>query len=166
LARPDQSTQRKDDPLETNLPATEPDSEWTPKRAVELAVGDRVAGDMLPLGQPGDVLFVRPFERDRSQWVFVAFVQWDGFHDSTTFLATARIRVRVAEPQHVPDPTGLAYTRADDDDEATQQLGHRIDPHVGAVTDEGLVDETPGEPVDHGFGCDGLHWDRNDCADA
>lgn len=53
---------------------------------------------------------------------------------------------RIAESIEPSDPTGLAYSRADDEPEGdvTQQLGHRIEPHVGAVTEQGLVDETPG----------------------
>lgn len=148
----------------------EPESEWMVKRAVELADGDHIAGDLLPLGVPGEVIFLRPFTRDRSDWVFVAFVQRDGFHDSTTFLADAPIRVRSAEPQRVSEPPtqaeidaakfaggltaaaaqayedddegdrlGIGYSRADDGD-VTQQLGHRVEPHAGAVTDKGLVD--------------------------
>lgn len=124
--------------------SAEPGSEWTTRRAVELAVGDDIAGDMLPLGIPGEVIFVRQHERHHSCWTFVAFEQRDGFHDSTTFLADAKVRVRIADEQRVADPTGLTYSRADDEPggDATQQLGHRIEPHVGAVTDEGLVDET------------------------
>lgn len=149
--------------MQPKLPA----DEVVTKPASELAVGDRVLGDLLPLGVPGEVLYRRLFERDRSEWMFVAFVQWDGHHDSTTFLASAPVRVRVAEPQRVADPTGLAYTRADDDlDEfiatANADMAEALDkvvdteaglqrvkesvrvpPHTGAVTDEGLVDETP-----------------------
>lgn len=48
---------------------------------------------------------------------------------------------RPAEPE--ADPTGLAYSRADDADDPTPVSGHRVEPHVGGVTDGGLVDETP-----------------------
>jgi hypothetical protein len=132
----------------TTVPTTNADSEWVTKRADQLFFGDRIAGDLLPLGQPGEVIFTRFFERNNSEWMFVAFVQWDGFHDSTTFLASAAVRVRVAEPRHVADPTGLAYSRADDEpDDPTPVSGHRVAPHTGGLTEQGLVDETPPEPV-------------------
>lgn len=48
------------------------------------------------------------------------------------------------------DPTGLAYSRADDGaDDPTPVSGARVAPHTGGVTDEGLVDETPGTIEDH-----------------
>lgn len=46
-----------------------------------------------------------------------------------------------------PDPTGLAYSRADDADDPTPVSGARVEPHVGGLTDDGLVDETPAGPV-------------------
>jgi hypothetical protein len=50
------------------------------------------------------------------------------------------------------DPTGLSYTRADEEaDDPTPVSGGRIPPHTGAVTDGGLVDETPVEPVDEHY---------------
>jgi hypothetical protein len=45
-------------------------------------------------------------------------------------------------PDHPADPTGLAYSRADDADDPAPAGGARVEPHVGAVTDDGLVDET------------------------
>lgn len=45
------------------------------------------------------------------------------------------------------DPTGLAYSRADDADDPTPVSGARVVPHVGGVTEDGLVDETKPEPV-------------------
>lgn len=150
--------------MDTNLPTPDPDSEWATKRADQLHVGDYLSGDLLPLGQHSEVLFTRFFERDRSEWFFIAFVQWDGFHDSTTFLASAPVRVRIAEPTHVEDPTGLAYSRADDEpttrltvfasgmggpdrDVVLTRPGRRVEPHTGALTEQGLVDETPAETV-------------------
>jgi len=50
---------------------------------------------------------------------------------------------RDGRPEPEPDPTGLAYSRADDADDPTPVSGHRVEPHVGGVTDGGLVDETP-----------------------
>jgi hypothetical protein len=42
------------------------------------------------------------------------------------------------------DPTGLAYTRADDEpDDPTPVSPARVPMHTGAMTDGGLVDETP-----------------------
>jgi hypothetical protein len=160
--------------LDQNLPAAEPESEWATKRADQLHLGDRIAGDMLPLGQPGEVIFTRFFERNGSEWMYVAFVQWDGFHDSTTFLASAPVRVRTAEPKRVEDPTGLTYTRADDEPEGVQVFmsgmtgpasevvltrPRRVEPHTGAMTDEGLVDETPllHYPAGEGYSICGLH---------
>lgn len=55
---------------------------------------------------------------------------------------------RPTEPES--DPTGQTYTRADDEpNDPTPVSGARVEPHVGAMTDEGLVDETPVEPVTH-----------------
>lgn len=46
---------------------------------------------------------------------------------------------------------GLAYSRADDEqDDPTPVSGARVEPHVGAVTEQGLVDETP-RPVHFRF---------------
>lgn len=42
---------------------------------------------------------------------------------------------------HAADPTGQLYSRADD--ETTQAIGAREPLHTGAVTEAGLVDETP-----------------------
>jgi hypothetical protein len=134
--------------LTTNLPTTEPDGEWTTIRAEDLAVGNEVAGDMLPLGQPGEIIFRRVFERNRSEWVFVAFVQWDGFHDSTTFLAHAPVRARFLPAPRVADPTGLAYSRPADGDEP-QPVAGREPMHTGGLTEQGLVDETAAEPPIH-----------------
>lgn len=44
------------------------------------------------------------------------------------------------------DPTGLAYTRADDDTADPTPPGPREPLHTGAMTERGLVDETPAEP--------------------
>jgi hypothetical protein len=63
------------------------------------------------------------------------------FGDVTYSLISWHKDGRPAEPE--PDPTGLAYTRADDADDPTPVSGARVEPHVGGMTDEGLVDETP-----------------------
>lgn len=50
--------------------------------------------------------------------------------------------------EHGADPTGLAYTRADDEpDDPTPVSGARVPAHTGGVTEGGLVDETPPGPV-------------------
>jgi len=54
-------------------------------------------------------------------------------------------------PEPDDDPTGLAYSRADEADDPTPVSGGRIEPHTGAVTDEGLIDETE-EPERHEVG--------------
>jgi hypothetical protein len=43
----------------------------------------------------------------------------------------------------VDDPTGLAYTRADDEADDPTPIGPREPMHTGAMTESGLVDETP-----------------------
>ena len=55
---------------------------------------------------------------------------------------------RPAEPAPTADPLGLAYTRADDEpDDPTPVSPARVPMHNGGMTDDGLVDETPAEPV-------------------
>lgn len=72
------------------------------------------------------------------------------------------------------DKLGLAYSRADDEPEGdvTQQLGHRIEPHVGGLTEQGLVDETLPSPCGcpvrpapgiRGDAADTLVEHRDDC---
>lgn len=56
-----------------------------------------------------------------------------------------RLRARVAELE--ADRTGLAYTRADDDAVDPTSTGPREPLHTGGMTEGGLVDETPAEPV-------------------
>lgn len=53
---------------------------------------------------------------------------------------------RPADPEPV-DPTGQLYSREADD--PTPVSGARVEPHVGGMTEGGLVDETPAEPVIH-----------------
>lgn len=48
---------------------------------------------------------------------------------------------RPAEPD--ADPTGLAYSCADEADDPTPVSGARVEPHTGAVTEAGPIDETP-----------------------
>lgn len=69
-----------------------------------------------------------------------------------------RLRARVAELEArgprvaEPDPTGMAYTRADDDAVDPTQPGPREPLHTGGMTESGLVDETGDGSylVDHG----------------
>lgn len=51
-----------------------------------------------------------------------------------------------AVPKPDPDLTGLLHSRADADNDPTP-VGAREPLHTGAMTDGGLVDETPAEPV-------------------
>jgi hypothetical protein len=64
-------------------------SEPSEKLASALVVGDRIAAPLLPVRSGGDgaVLFVKPYATETVQWVFVAYVQSNGFHDSTTYRA-------------------------------------------------------------------------------
>jgi hypothetical protein len=56
---------------------------------------------------------------------------------------TESIRAAIAGAIREPDPTGLGYTRVDDDaDDPTPVSGARIAPQTGGMTDGGLVDET------------------------
>ncbi|GAA2681918.1 hypothetical protein [Actinoplanes palleronii] len=59
------------------------------------------------------------------------------------------------------DPTGLAYSREADEVDAVRPIspGRGGAPQVGAMTDGGLVDETPVEPVTRYFSFGGGHTD-------
>jgi hypothetical protein len=73
------------------------------KRADQLVVGDRIAAKRLPFASdPGEVLLVRLHDYRGADWVFVAWMQPDGYHDSTSFLPDATIEVVPAEPAPVP----------------------------------------------------------------
>lgn len=112
------------------------------KRADELIVGDRIAAEYVPHGDEAEVLFVRLHEyRSGERWVFVAYELKGGFHDSTSYRPDGAIEVTPAD-----HPTGLAYTRADDDTADPTPPGPREPLHTGAMTEHGLVDETPAEP--------------------
>lgn len=50
---------------------------------------------------------------------------------------------------HLADPTGLTYSRADEADDPTPVSGGRVEPHVGAMTDAGLVEVESEPPVQH-----------------
>lgn len=47
------------------------------------------------------------------------------------------------EPQPEPVDLGLAYSRADDADDPAPVSSVRVDPHMGGLTEDGLIDETP-----------------------
>lgn len=110
------------------------------KRADELVVGDRIAGEQLPLYSdgPAEVVFARVHEYDgRDRWVFVAFALGDGFHDSTSFRPEAEIQI-----ESFADPTGLGYSREAEPDDPRPVSPGRVPLHTGAMTADGLVDET------------------------
>lgn len=72
------------------------------KTATDLIIGDRITAAMLPLRQTGEIVFVRPFALRGERWVFVAYVQPNGFYDSTTYSADSPILLDFAAEQ----PTG------------------------------------------------------------
>jgi hypothetical protein len=116
------------------------------KRADQLVVGDRIAAKRLPFASDlGEVLLVRLHDYRGADWVFVAWMQPDGYHDSTSFLPDATIEVVPAA-----DPSGHGYSREADD--PTPVSGGRIEPHTGGMTESGLVDETAGR-LTHIPGC-------------
>lgn len=94
------------------------------RRADRLIVGDRIAAEFLPPfgDRAGDVLFVKPFQRGEVRWVFVAYMQTDGYHDSSTFLADKVIRLEKAAI-----PAGHDYSRPADD---PGPPAGRVPPHL------------------------------------
>lgn len=109
------------------------------RRADQLVVGDRIDAEYLPvIATPAEVIFVRVHEYRRERLVFVAFIQDDGFIDSTGYLADAEIRIVPAA-----NPPGLDFSRADDEpDDPTPVSPARVPMHTGGMTEGGLVDET------------------------
>jgi hypothetical protein len=102
------------------------------KRADQIVVGDRIPGESLPYQfakGPAEVLFVCDATTlgDREEWTFVAYRHEDGYHDSTTVLSGAMFQVI---PAPAADPTGLGYSRADDDPEVTQPIAGRVPAHL------------------------------------
>lgn len=91
-------------------------SEPAAKRAIELAVGDRIAPEFLPRlfgKEPAEVVFVRDHRLRRESFVFVAFAYPDGYHDSTSFVSGAELKVwpaQTAEPKCTPECDAL-YTK-------------------------------------------------------
>jgi hypothetical protein len=123
------------------------------KRADQLVVGDRIAAKRLPFASDlGEVLLVRLHDYRGADWVFVAWMQPDGYHDSTSFLPDATIEVVPAA-----DPSGHGFSREADD--PTPASGGRIEPHTGGMTNRGLVDESEPGPT-----CSGSNgWVQADC---
>lgn len=116
-----------------NLPAV-----MLARLARDLQVGDRINGYLLPAGMPGDVLFVKAHTQTGEAWVFVAFEQADGRHDSTDFLADSPIVLdRAVDPA---ERAGLNYGRGD---ESAQPSAGRRPAHVGGVHSGGVVVEEP-----------------------
>jgi hypothetical protein len=137
------------DPMDPSV--TEP----VAKRADQLGVGDLVPDEFLPMRfnkGPAEVVFVAAEIGDEfprgAPHTFFAFRYPNGQHDSTTVRSDGYVEVFPAA-----DPTGLAYTRADDEpDDPTPVSGGRIEPHTGGMTNRGLVDETAGR-LTHIPGC-------------
>jgi hypothetical protein len=110
---------------------------------------------------------------DMDQWLSRVWMPWRGWHlalsaddpitteqrDGWVSSGQAASFARYEAKQAAADPTGLAYSRehheADDPRPVSPARGGQ--PHVVAVTDDGLVDETPVGPV-HAGPC----W--SDCA--
>lgn len=112
------------------------------RRADQLVVGDRILHEFLPspwFKESGEVVFVKVHNYRKGRYVFVAYMQDNGFYDSTSYQPDGTVGV-------IPtDPTGLAYSRADDGpDDPTPVSPARVPLHTGGMTDCGLVDETPG----------------------
>jgi hypothetical protein len=110
------------------------------KRADRLVVGDRILPAFLPspfFQEPGEVVFVKVHDYRKGRYVFVAYMQDNGFYDSTSYEPGGEVEVYPA------DPTGLGYSRADDG-ETTQPIAGRVPAQYGAVeVAGGLVDLDP-----------------------
>lgn len=107
------------------------------KRADQLVVSDRILPHRLPapfFKDPGEVVFVKVHDYRKGRYVFVAYMQDNGFYDSTSYEPDGEVEVYPA-----PAATGLDYSRPADD---PQPSGGREPMHTGAMTDGGLVDES------------------------
>jgi hypothetical protein len=94
------------------------------KRAELIGVGDRILPEFLPspyFREPGEVVFVKVHDYRKGRYVFLAYVQDNGFYDSTSYDPDGYIEV-------YPADTGLGYSRADDG-ETTQNLSGRVPSH-------------------------------------
>jgi hypothetical protein len=102
------------------------------KRADQLVVGDRILHKYLPspwFPEPGEVVYVKVHDYRRGRYVFVAYMQDNGFYDSTSYQVDGYVQV-------IPADTGLGYSRPADG-ETTQPIAGRVPPHFGAVVNEG-----------------------------
>jgi hypothetical protein len=107
------------------------------RRAEQLVVGDRILHEFLPspwFKESGEVVFVKVHNYRKGRYVFVAYMQDNGFYDSTSYQPDGTVGVIPA------DPSGLSYSREADD--PTPVSPARVPLHTGGMTDGGLVDET------------------------
>lgn len=127
------------------------------KRADQLVVGDRVPDEYLPYRfnpGPGEVVFTATEDGDETH-TFFAWRYPNGQHESTTVRAAGELMVYPA------DPSGLTYSRADDDPETTQPIAGRVPAHLeDAVSGEVVVvggakplQFCNGAPVDYAADC-------------
>jgi hypothetical protein len=81
------------------------------RRADQLVVGDRILHEFLPspwFKESGEVVFVKVHNYRKGRYVFVAYMQDNGFYDSTSYQPDGTVGVIPA------DPSGLSYSRVDD----------------------------------------------------
>jgi hypothetical protein len=93
------------------------------KPADQLVVGDRILPAFLPspfFQEPGEVVFVKVHDYRKGRYVFVAYMQDNGFYDSTSYEPDGRVEVYPAVPP------GFDYSRAD---EQPGPVAGRIPPH-------------------------------------
>jgi hypothetical protein len=119
------------------------------KRADQLVVGDRILPHRLPapyFKEPGEVVFVKVHDYRKGRYVFVAYVQDNGFYDSTSYEPDGEVEVYPAPP------LGHDYSRAGDG-ETTQPIAGRLPAHLedgrtGEVVMVGGQTATPVNEVD------------------
>lgn len=114
-----------------NVPAA-PDIQLT-KRADELKPGDRIAAAFLHHGEPGEILFVLPYEDGgRVRWSLVVHRTSDDMPDVDFFIADAQIPVEPAAD------TGMDFSREPESTEAgTVAPGIEGGPVVGRAAKNG-----------------------------
>jgi hypothetical protein len=109
----------------------------------EPVVSFRLGRDVAAVERVAEVLGLEVDRQDRTAQA------WMGVQDRaplTVYWSASlpKEAAPVVEPD--PDPTGLAYSRADDADDPTPVSPGRVPLHTGGVVDGGrLVDETPAE---------------------
>lgn len=143
----------------------------TTKRADELVVGDRIARRFLVFGEPAQVIFVRPYrlKDDSERWMFVAYKDDSGFHDSTSLLALRPVPIE-ARPA---DPLGQFDSRVDDEGPAEDMTVTRFG--RGDETAPGLiVGDTAEEQMGNAYAAyerdeaelrETVHWCTSDVID-